>query len=145
MNLPLSSWLRRGLSIVSAAALAAGMTGLTASAASAAHAPPHVSIASELSHSAHASQPARTKANSRSTHACAAIIVVGHQSCMLLKRDGLHPILASAPPHAIPARDLAAAVRGAAQRRLDPGGVARPGHGLGDLPAVQDRAGRGHQ
>ena len=103
MNLPLSSWLRRGLSIASAAALAAGMTGFTASAASAAHAPPHVSIASELSHSVHASQPARTRANSRSTHACAAVIVVGHQSCMLLKRDGLHPILASASPDAIPA------------------------------------------
>ena len=105
MNLPLSGWLRRSLAIVSAAALAAGMTGLTASAASATatHARPHVSIASELSHSAHASQPARTKADSRSTHVCAAVIVVGHQSCMLLKRDGLHPILASASPDAIPA------------------------------------------
>ena len=107
MNLPLSGWLRRVLAIASAAALAAGMAGLTASgasaSASAAHARPHVSIASELSHSAHASQPARTKANSRSTHVCAAVIVVGHQSCMLLKRDGLHSILASASPDAIPA------------------------------------------
>src|ERR1700722_18615839 len=105
MNLPLSGWLRRGLPIVSAAALAAGMTGLTATAASAspAHVPPHVSIASELSHGKHASQPARTKANSRSSHACAAVIVVGHQSCLLLKRDGLHPIRASASPDAIPA------------------------------------------
>src|SRR3984957_13842181 len=104
MNLPLSGWLRRGLPIVSAAALAAGMTGLTATAASAtaAHVPPHVSIASELSHGKHASQPARTKANSRSSHACAAVIVVGHQSCLLLKRDGLHPVLASASPDAIP-------------------------------------------
>jgi subtilase family serine protease len=90
---------------VSAVALAAGMTGLTAGAASASTAQthPHVSISSELSHSAHASQPAMTKANSRSTHACAAVIVVGHQSCMVLKRDGLHPILASASPDAIPA------------------------------------------
>jgi hypothetical protein len=114
------------LVLVSAAALAAGLTGLTASAASAAptqphvsaaaHAAgragvtasaaktrPHVSIASERSHGRHASQPARTAANSRSTHACAAVIVVGHQSCMLLKRDGLHSILANASPAAIPA------------------------------------------
>jgi subtilase family serine protease len=105
MNLPLSSRLRRGLTLVSAAALAAGMTGLTAGAASASTAQthPHVSITSEQSHSAHASQPVRTKANSRSTHACAAVIVVGHQSCMVLRRDGLHPILASASPDAIPA------------------------------------------
>jgi subtilase family serine protease len=105
MNLPRSNRLRRGLSLVSAVALAAGLTGLTASAASASTAQthPHVSIASELSHSAHASQPARTKANSRSTHVCAAVIVVGHQSCMLLKRDGLHSIRASASPDAIPA------------------------------------------
>ena len=108
MNLPLSSRLRRGLTVVSAVALAAGMAGLTASTATAAsastaHTRPHVSIAKELSHGAHASQPAMTKADSRSRHACAAVIVVGHQSCMLLKRDGLHPILASASPDAIPA------------------------------------------
>jgi subtilase family serine protease len=90
---------------VSAVTLAAGLTGMTVSAASASTAKthPHVSIPSELSHSAHASQPAPTKANSRSTHACAAVIVVGHQSCMLLKRDGLHAILGSASPDAIPA------------------------------------------
>ena len=64
---------------------------------------PSVLIASEISHGAHASQPALTKANSRSTHACAAVIVVGHKSCLALKRDGLHPILASASPDAIPA------------------------------------------
>ena len=76
---------------------------MTASAASAAPPPPHVSIASEISHGAHASQPPVTSANSRSTHACAAVIVAGHQSCFALKRDGLHPILASASPDAIPA------------------------------------------
>jgi hypothetical protein len=110
MNLSPSSWQRRILAIVSAAALAAGLTGLAAStasasavSASAAHPPAHVSIASELSHGAHASQPATTTANSRSTHACAAVIVVGHQSCMLLKRNGLHPVLASTSPNAIPA------------------------------------------
>ena len=108
MNLPLSSRLRRGLTVVSAVALAAGMAGLTASTATAAsastaHTRPHVSIAKELSHGAHARQPAMTKADSRSRHACAAVIVVGHESCMLLKRDGLRPILASASPDAIPA------------------------------------------
>jgi len=88
---------------VSAAALAAGVTGMTASAASAAPAHPRVSIAKERSHDAHASQPRMTRANSRSTHVCRAIIVVGHKSCMLLKRNGLHPIFASASPNAIPA------------------------------------------
>jgi subtilase family serine protease len=104
MNHPLSRWrLRRDLALVSAVALAAAMMALTVSPASAAPAPPHVSIASEISHGAHASQPALTSANSRSTHACAAVIVVGHQSCLVLKRDGLHPIAASASPDAIPA------------------------------------------
>jgi len=108
MNLPCTSRIRRGLTLLSAVALAAGMAGLTASAASAASvstavAHPHVSIAQEISHGAHASQPAPTAANSRSTHVCSAVIVVGHQSCMLLKRDGLHSIPASASPDAIPA------------------------------------------
>ncbi len=104
MNHPLSRWrLRRDLALVSAIALAAAMMALTVSPASAAPAPPHVSIASEISHGAHASQPARTSANARSTHACAAVIVVGHQSCLVLKRDGLRPIAASASPDAIPA------------------------------------------
>ena len=40
-------------------------------------------------------------------------------------------------------RDLPAAGHGADQRRLDAGGVARPGHGLGDLPAVPHHPGRG--
>ena len=103
MNLLFSRWrLRRGLAVVSTVGLAAGMTALTASAASAAPAPPHVSIASEISHDAHASQPALTSANTRSTHACAAVIVVGHQACLALKRDGLHSITASASPDAIP-------------------------------------------
>jgi subtilase family serine protease len=105
MNLPLSSWLRRALVVASAAGLAAGVTGLTVSAASASTARPHphVSIAKEKSHGAHASQPKMTRADSRSTHACPAVIVVGHKSCMLLKRDGLHSILGSASPNAIPA------------------------------------------
>jgi hypothetical protein len=107
MDLLLPRWrLKRGLAVASAAALAAGAMALTAGpagAASAAPPPPHVSIASEIAHGAHASQPALTSANSRSTHACPAVIVVGHHSCFVLKRDGLHPIHASASPDAIPA------------------------------------------
>jgi hypothetical protein len=87
---------------MSTAALAAGTMALTASAASAAPAPPRVSISSEISHGAHASQPGWTSADSRSAHACPAVIVVGRQSCFALKRDGLHPILASTSPDAIP-------------------------------------------
>jgi hypothetical protein len=106
MNLLLSRWrLKRGLAVASAAALAAGVMALNVSAASAASAappPPHVSIASEIAHGAHASQPALTSANSRSTRVCAAVIVVGHHSCFVLKRDGLHSIRASASPDAIP-------------------------------------------
>jgi hypothetical protein len=60
-------------------------------------------IAAEAAHDAHASQPAATSANSGFTHACAAVIVVGTQSCLALKRDGIHPMAASATPDAIPA------------------------------------------
>ncbi|MGD0706404.1 MAG: putative Ig domain-containing protein [Trebonia sp.] len=95
--------LKRALAVASAAALAAGVMASTASAASAASPSPHVSIASEIAHGAHASQPDLTSANSRSTRACPAVIVVGHYSCLVLKRDGLHPITASASPDAIPA------------------------------------------
>jgi Putative Ig domain len=103
MDLLLSrSRLKRGLAVASAAALASGVMALTASAASAAPPPSHVSIASEIAHGAHASQPALTSANSRSTRACPAVIVVGHRSCFVLKRDGLHSIPASASPDAIP-------------------------------------------
>src|SRR6516164_4943239 len=69
---------------------AAGAVAAVGGAASAATTPaPHVSIASEISHGAHASQPALTFANSSATHACAAVIVVGRQSCFALKRNGL--------------------------------------------------------
>ena len=105
MNLPLSRWLaRKGLAVTSAAALAVGMMAVTISAASAAPPPaPHVSIAAENSHGALASQPAPTSANSSSSHACAAVIVAGRQSCFALKRNGLRPMPASASPQAIPA------------------------------------------
>ncbi len=104
MNHPFSRWrLRRHVAVVSTAALAAAMMAMAVSPASAAPAPRHVSIASEISHGAHASQPALTKADSHSSHVCAAVIVVGHESCLALKRDGLRPIAASASPDAIPA------------------------------------------
>jgi hypothetical protein len=103
MNLLLSGWRpKRGLAVASAAALATGMLAVTVSSASAAPAPPGVSIASELAHGAHASQPALTSANSRSTRVCSAMIV-GRRSCLVLKRGGLQPIPASATPDAVPA------------------------------------------
>jgi subtilase family serine protease len=60
-------------------------------------------IASEHAHGAHASQPTRTAANSGFSHACSAVIVVGKQSCLALKRAGLHAAPASSSPDAIPA------------------------------------------
>jgi subtilase family serine protease len=103
MDLLLSGWrLKRGLAVASAAALATGVMALTVSPASAAPPPARVSIASEIAHGAHASQPALTSANSRSTHVCSAMIV-GHRSCFVLKRSGLLPIPASASPDAVPA------------------------------------------
>ena len=96
---------RRGVAVASATALAAGVTALTASAASASPPPPDVSIASEIAHGAHASQPALTRANSRYARVCARVIAVGQHSCFVLKRGGLHPIPASASPDAIPAGD----------------------------------------
>ena len=71
MNLPLSSRLRRGLAVASAAALAAGMAGLTAgtataASASTAHSPSRVDRQGTLAR--RACLAARlTKANSRST------------------------------------------------------------------------------
>jgi hypothetical protein len=76
---------------------------MTAAGASAAQIPSRVSIAAETSHGAHASQPAPTSADSRSARACATVIVAGRQSCFALKRDGLHAMLSSASPDAIPA------------------------------------------
>ena len=51
-------------------------------------------IAADAAHDAHASQPAATSATSGFTHACAAVIVVGKQACLALKRDGIHPMAA---------------------------------------------------
>jgi hypothetical protein len=110
MDLLLSRWrLKRGVAVASAAALATGVMALTVSPASAASAasaapppPPSVSIASEIAHGAHASQPALTSANSHSTRVCSATIA-GRHSCLVLKRGGLLPIPASASPDAVPA------------------------------------------
>ena len=90
------------LAIAVAPALAAGsasaaVTGATPSPSAAAL------IASEAAHDAHASQPARTTSNSGFKHACRAVIVVGEQSCLALKRDGIRPLAASVSPNAIPA------------------------------------------
>jgi subtilase family serine protease len=76
----------------------------TAATAAPVAAPPSAAalIASEAVHGAHASQPARTAANSGFSHACSAVIV-GKQSCLALKRAGIRAVLAAATPDAIPA------------------------------------------
>ncbi|MEY9934478.1 subtilase family serine protease [Catenulispora sp. GP43] len=59
-------------------------------------------ITAETAGSAHASQPAPSTANQGSTHACPAVIMVGHEYCFALKRNGIHNSLASASPASIP-------------------------------------------
>ena len=59
-------------------------------------------LAAEAAGSAHASQPTASTANSGSTHACSAVLVVGHKSCFALKRNGVHATSASVSPNAIP-------------------------------------------
>ena len=200
------------LAIALAPALASGSASASVTAVTTATPSPSPSalIAAEAAHDAHASQPAATTANSGFSHVCSAVIVVGKQSCLALKRHGIHPMVASVfagrdpgrlwlrtlpaavglrpdlrlrlgrgrshnrpgrrvqrpdrrqRPGRLPLgrrpacrsqlqgcqperRDLAAAGHGARQRRLDVGGVARPGHGVGHLPRVQHRPGRGDQ
>ena len=58
--------------------------------------------AAEAVGSAHASQPAVSAANQGSTRACPAEKKVGHQSCFVLRRNGIQSIPASASPDAIP-------------------------------------------
>jgi len=93
------------LAIALAPALAAGGASATVTAATPATSAPSAAalIAAEAAHDAHASQPAATTANSGFSHACAAVIVVGKQSCLALKRDGIHPMTVSVSPDAIPA------------------------------------------
>jgi len=93
------------LAIALGPALAAGAAG-TAADASVTPAPSSSSaaalIASEAAHDAHASQPALTTANSGFSHVCSAVIVAGKQSCLALKRTGIHATPASVTPDAIP-------------------------------------------
>ena len=93
------------LAIALGPALAAGSASAAVTSVTTATPSPSASalIASETAHDAHASQPAQTSANSGFSHACAAVIVVGKQSCLALKRDGIHPMVASVSPDAIPA------------------------------------------
>jgi hypothetical protein len=92
------------LAIALGPALAAGSASAAVTAVTPATPAPSAAalIASEAAHDAHASQPAQTTANSGFSHVCA-VIVVGKQSCMALKRDGIHPMVASVSPDAIPA------------------------------------------
>ena len=82
-----------------------GTAAASAAVPSSTHAAPSAAqrmIAAEAAGSAHASQPAATAANHGSTHACPAVIVVGHKSCFALERHGIHQVRASASPNAIP-------------------------------------------
>jgi hypothetical protein len=47
-------------------------------------------ISAEAAGSARASQPTMSAANSGATRACPSVIVVGHESCFALKRNGVH-------------------------------------------------------
>jgi len=94
---------RATIGVLAALAAAGTVAAVGGTASAAPTPPPHVSIAAEISHGSHASQPALTSANAGATHACAAVIVVGRESCFALKRDGLRPTLASVSPAAIPA------------------------------------------
>ncbi|MBS2531420.1 S53 family peptidase [Catenulispora sp. NF23] len=81
---------------------ATGATAATAQSSGAATSAATATIAAEAAGSAHASQPAVTPANQGSTHACPAVIVVGHESCFALKRNAVHASTAGTSPNAIP-------------------------------------------
>jgi subtilase family serine protease len=100
----LSDRLRASARLATAVALGAALSLGSAAAADAASPSAAARLmAAEAAGSAHASQPALTAANSTSSHACSAVIVVGKQSCFALKRAGIHPMAASVSPNAIPA------------------------------------------
>jgi len=104
----ISPRLRATARLATAVALGSVLTIAVASGATASPAPAATAsasahlIAAVAAGSAHASQPAATAENTGSTHACSAVIVVGHQSCFALKRNGVHPAAAAASPDAIP-------------------------------------------
>ena len=104
----ISPRLRATARLATAVALGSALTIAVASGATASPAPAATAsasahlIAAVAAGSAHASQPAATAENTGSTHACSAVIVVGHQSCFALKRNGVHPAAAAASPDAIP-------------------------------------------
>jgi hypothetical protein len=102
----LSDRLRASARLATAVALGAALSLSSAAAAGAASSPSSPAaqlIAAEAAGSAHASQPPLTAANSGYSHACPAVIVVGHASCLALKRAGISPVAGSASPDAIPA------------------------------------------
>ncbi|WP_344666906.1 putative Ig domain-containing protein [Catenulispora yoronensis] len=104
----ISSRLRAFTSLAAAVALGGALSVGAASGATASAAPSATAnavtnlIAATAAGSAHASQPAATAANQGSSHACPAVIVVGHKSCFALKRDGVRPLAAAVSPNAIP-------------------------------------------
>ena len=108
--------LRRSVALAATIALGGALTVGSGPAATAATPAPASSsigsaaanlISAEAAGSAHASQPALSAANSGATHACPAVIVVGHESCFALKRSGVHAAAGAASatlaPNAIPA------------------------------------------
>ncbi|MEZ0107681.1 hypothetical protein ABH920_001673 [Catenulispora sp. EB89] len=104
----ISSRLRATARLATAVALGSALAVAGASGATASPAPAATSsasanlIAAEAAGSAHASQPALSTANQGSTHACSAVIVVGHQSCFALKRNGVGVSSNAVSPNAIP-------------------------------------------
>ena len=86
---------RLSTAVVLGSAIALGGAAAASAATPAASAP-------ALAGSAHASQPAATAANSGSTHVCSDATTTGKFACQALKRDGIHPVAATASPDAIP-------------------------------------------
>jgi subtilase family serine protease len=105
----ISTRLRATARLATAVALGSALTIAAASGATASPAPSAVTssaavsmMAAEAAGSAHATQPAATAGNQGASHACPAVIVVGHQSCFALKRNGAHVEASAATPDAIP-------------------------------------------
>jgi subtilase family serine protease len=95
--------LRATARLATAVALGGALSLSTVAAATASPSNPAAQLlAAEAAGSAHASQPALTTTDSRSTEACPTVAVVGHLSCFALKRDGISPKAATASPDAIP-------------------------------------------